>query len=183
MLRLLSFEDFKVKNMTKAPEPKPAENSTGAYLPNGTAAKAGLNKAILESAWGNIRLFTTYKAKKANKLVIVVPPHSTLQECSHTHPENQQSQAIFECQRCGLTVNADFNASAFVKNRGIRILAVGEIAVKQTTRAMRLKKKQQLGTERSEVTRGEMDIRRSEGKCLQFASVGNRETPLQLRKQ
>ncbi len=57
------------------------------------------------------------------------------------------------------------------------MLVAGEIAVMQTTRAMRLKKKQQLGPERSEVTRGEMEVRQYEGKCLQVASVGNLETP------
>ncbi len=177
---VIVFEDLKVKNMTKEPEPKPADNGTGAYLPNGAAAKAGLNKAILESAWGKVRLFTTYKAKRANKLVIAVPPYCTSQECSkcsHTHPDNRQSRAIFECQHCGFTANADFNASISVKNRGIRMLVAGEIAVKQTKRAMRLKKKQQLGREPAEVTRGEMEVRRSEGTCLQVASVGNRETP------
>ncbi len=142
-VEVIVFEDLKIKNMTKAPEPKPANNGTGAYLPNGAAAKAGLNKAILESAWGKVRLFTTYKAKRANKLVIAVPPHCTSQECSkcsHTHPDNRQSQAIFECQRCGFAANADFNASCSVKNRGIRMLVAGKIAVKQTSRAMRLKK-------------------------------------------
>ncbi len=177
---IIVFEDLKVKKMTKAPEPKPADNGTGAYLPNGAAAKAGLNKAILASAWGKVKLFTTYKAKRANKLVIAVPPHCTSQECSkcsHTHPGNRQSQAIFECQCCGFTANADFNASVSVKNRGIRMLVAGEIAVKQTTRAMRLKKTQQLGREPAEVTRGEMEVRRPEGTCLKVASVGNRETP------
>ncbi|MGE5750765.1 MAG: transposase [Nitrospirota bacterium] len=42
------FEDLKVKNTTRAPKPKNAGN--GRYLPNGAAAKAGLNRSILESA-------------------------------------------------------------------------------------------------------------------------------------
>ncbi len=86
---IIVFEDPKVKNMAKAPGPKPANMKNGAviatdtiaYLPDGAAAKAGLNKAILESASGNIKLFTTYKARRSNKPVIVVPPHGTSQEC------------------------------------------------------------------------------------------------------
>ena len=66
--------------MTKAPKPKKAQEN-GKYLPNGAAAKAGLNKAILESAWGKTKLFTVYKAGRANKLVIAVPPQGTSQEC------------------------------------------------------------------------------------------------------
>jgi len=66
--------------MTKVLKPKKAQEN-GKYLPNGAAAKAGLNKAILESAWGKIKLFTVYKAGRANKLVIAVPPQGTSQEC------------------------------------------------------------------------------------------------------
>jgi hypothetical protein len=43
-------------NMTKAPKPKKAQEN-GKYLPDGAAAKAGLNKAILESAWGNQAIY------------------------------------------------------------------------------------------------------------------------------
>ena len=145
------FEDLKIKNMTKAPKPKKADTRTNTktskYLPNGAAAKAGLNKAILESAWGKVKTFTTYKARTTNKLVIAIPPHGTSQECSkcsHTHPDNRLTQATFVCQNCGFTENADFNASCTVKNRGVRMLIAGDISVKQTKRAMRLKKKQQL---------------------------------------
>jgi len=117
------FEDFKVKNMTRAPKPKNAGN--GRCLPNGAAAKAGLNRSILESAWGKVRQFTAYKASKANKLVIAVPPDGTSQKCSkcsHTHPDNRISQALFVCQNCGFAENADYNASLVIKKTGIRML-------------------------------------------------------------
>ncbi len=191
---IIVFEDLKIKNMTKAPKPKKAGTQTNTrtnaktskYLPNGAAAKAGLNKAILESAWGKVKTFITYKARRANKLVIAVPPRGTSQECSkcsHTHPDNRLTQATFVCQNCGFTENADFNASCTVKNRGITMLIAGEISVKQKKRAMRLKnnkqlkEKQHLGPEQPKVTRGEMELRRSAGICLQIASVENRETP------
>src|SRR6266566_1201055 len=45
----LVFEDLQIANMTKAPEPKQDEN--GKYLPNGAAAKGGLNKSILDAGW------------------------------------------------------------------------------------------------------------------------------------
>ncbi len=41
---VLVFEDLQVDNMTKRPKPKQDEN--GKYLPNGAAAKGGLNKSI-----------------------------------------------------------------------------------------------------------------------------------------
>jgi len=114
------FEDLKVRNMTKAPKPRNAGN--GRYLPNGAAAKAGLNRSMLESAWAKVRQFTAYKARKANKLVIAVPPDGASQECSkcsHTHPDNRKSQLLFVCQNCGFTENADHNASLVIKKTGI----------------------------------------------------------------
>ena len=149
------FEDLAIKNMTKAPKPKKDEDGT--YLPNGARAKAGLTKGILESAWGKVRLYTTYKARRAGKLVLGVPPHHTSQECSrcsHTHPDNRLEQATFECKNCGFTANADVNAASVIKWRGIRMLRAGEITVQATKKTMRLKKKkQQLGQELADVMR------------------------------
>ena len=77
-------------------------------------------EGILESAWGKVKLFTAYKVRRANKLVIVVPPHHTSQECSrcsHTHPDNRLEQATFECKNCGLTAHADVNAASVIKEQ------------------------------------------------------------------
>ena len=43
---IIAAEKLMIQNMTKAPKPKLAEDGK-TYLPNGAAAKAGLNKAIL----------------------------------------------------------------------------------------------------------------------------------------
>ena len=43
---LIAVEDLKIKNMVKSPKPTPDLDTPGEYLPNGAAAKAGLNKAI-----------------------------------------------------------------------------------------------------------------------------------------
>ncbi len=172
------FEDLKTRNMTKAP--KPNKSANGKYLPNGAAAKAGLNRAILESAWGKIKQFVSYKARRANKLVIMVPPQGTSQECSkcsHTHPDNRRSQALFVCQQCGFTGNADINAANIIKKRGIKLLVEGEILVKQTKRAMRLRKKKHLGPEQPEVTRGEMELDELRTTVCSAHPSSNRETP------
>ncbi len=68
--------------------------------------------------------FHSYKARKAGKLVIKVPPHYSSEECArcgHVHPDNRPSRAEFVCQRCGLTDNADYNASRVIARRGIRL--------------------------------------------------------------
>ena len=141
---VIVFEDLKIKNMTA--RPKPRKSSDGRrYVPNGAAAKSGLNKSILESAWGTVKTFTAYKAQRRNKLVVAIPPHGTSQECSkcsHTHPDNRVSQSLFVCQRCGHRENADINAAVTIKKRGIKMLISGEISATKKKRAMRLKKKE-----------------------------------------
>ena len=52
---LIVFEDLKITNMSKAPEPKPDPEHVGAYLPNGASAKAGLNTSILDAGWGQFQ--------------------------------------------------------------------------------------------------------------------------------
>ena len=52
---LIVFEDLKITNMSKAPEPKPDPEQEGHYLPNGAAAKAGLNTSILDAGWGQFQ--------------------------------------------------------------------------------------------------------------------------------
>ncbi|TFE65635.1 hypothetical protein A7Q10_10390, partial [Methylacidiphilum caldifontis] len=99
---LYVFEDLPIQPMTKRPKAK--KDAAGHFLPNGRAAKAGLNRAILGSAWGEVVTFTRYKALRHHKLVITVPPQHSSQECAEctfTAPDNRPSQAAFVCQRCG----------------------------------------------------------------------------------
>lgn len=175
---IIVFEDLKVRNMTARPKPKKGRNGT--YQPNGAKAKAGLNRAILDSAWGKIRVFTTYKANRLNKLVLAINPHGTSHECSrcgHTHPDNRLSQARFECISCGHMENADVNAARIIKARGISELTSGEFTIKNRKRAMRLRKKSVLGQGLPDVMRGEKNVRRDEAINLIPLSSVNRETP------
>ncbi|MBI4853214.1 MAG: transposase [Acidobacteria bacterium] len=118
------LEDLKVKNMTASPKAKLDVNEK-TYLPNGSSAKAGLNKAILNSCWGLIATFMAYKAIKINKLVIKVPPHHSSQECAkcgHIHPDNRLSQSEFNCIVCNNAENADLNAAKVIAKRGVKFL-------------------------------------------------------------
>lgn len=118
------LEDLKVKNMTKSPKAKLDEDEKN-YLPNGSSAKAGLNKAILNSCWGLIATFLVYKAIKINKLVIKVPPHHSSQECAkcgHIHSDNRLSQSEFKCVVCNNAENADLNAALVIAKRGVKLL-------------------------------------------------------------
>ena len=113
---LFVFEDLKIKNMTAR-----ARN-------RGVRQKAGLNRSILGSAWGQTKLFLSYKARKAHKLVVSVAPHHSSQECracGHTSPDNRTSQSSFVCQDCGHAENADHQAAYVIKARGVDLVLAG----------------------------------------------------------
>jgi len=120
------FEDLKLANMTKAPEPKPSTLCDGTYKPNGAAAKAGLNRVLLNLALGRLTDKTERKCRQFGKAFLKVRPHGSSQECScchHTNPGNRLTQAEFYCLVCGLKVHADYNASLVIRNRGYLKLA------------------------------------------------------------
>jgi len=155
---LYAFEDLPIQNMTKRPKAK--QDASGRFLPNQAKAKAGLNRAILTSAWGQVLAFTRYKALRHGKLVITVPYAYSSQECAactFTSSDNRRSQAEFVCQRCGHTDNADHNAAVVIAKRGIQKLLSGDPLTKphKTTRIFR-----KLGPERSEVTPEEISVSR-----------------------
>jgi len=138
--RVLVFEDLKIKNMTK--QAKPKKDASGKYVRNGAAAKAGLNRAILGSAWSSVVRFTQYKGLRKNKLTVKVTPNGTSQECSkcgHTHPDNRESQSLFVCQKCAFELNADYNASLNIKNKGIELILSAQFAPKEK-KTVRFKK-------------------------------------------
>ena len=49
----IALEKLNVAGMTRRPAPKPDPGQPGTYLPNKAAAKAGLNKSILDAGWAN----------------------------------------------------------------------------------------------------------------------------------
>ena len=151
---LYVFEDLRIQNMTKRPKAK--RDVQGRFPPNHAAAKAGLNRAILSSAWSEVVSFTRYKALRTGKLVILVPPaysSQTCAACGHVNPDNRLSQADFVCQDCGHTDNADHNAACVIAQRGIKKLLDGDPLTKMHKRTRIFRK---LGPERSEVTSGEI---------------------------
>lgn len=123
---VIVFEALNLKGMTKAPLPKPDDN--GGFLPNGAAAKAGLNKAILNVAMGQLAQFTEYKSNRNHKLLLRVPAHHTSQTCRKclaVDGKSRVSQSLFICTTCGHTENADRNASGAIQIRGVDLLLSG----------------------------------------------------------
>lgn len=149
--KIFVFEDLRIKNMTAAPAHKPV--APGRWAPNGSAAKAGLNKALLGSALGLIREYTAYKAARRNKLVLRVNPRYTSQECAecgHVAAENRPTQAGFCCVACGHADHADRNAARVIKARGIQLIRDGRVGSKTRKTARVRGNKQQVGPVRPE---------------------------------
>lgn len=118
---IVVLEDLKVKNMTRRAAPK--QDEKGNYLPNGQAAKRGVNKAILGSAWGGLKTRLTDKTT-----VVLCPPAYTSQccsECGHVEEGNRKSQSEFVCLVCGHSENADLNAAKNIRRAGIALLDQG----------------------------------------------------------
>jgi putative transposase len=70
---LIVTEELAIKNMTKAPKPKEDPDQPGQYLPNGAAAKGGLNRSILDSAPGMLLAQLNYKASEADGRLQFIP--------------------------------------------------------------------------------------------------------------
>lgn len=133
------LEALQVRNMTKRAKPK---QENGKWVRNGAAAKSGLNKSILGSAWGRLAIYLKYKAERRNQLVLVVPAHYSSQECSeckYTHTDNRAIQAEFVCQRCGNTQHADINAARVIRARGMAQLRAGVVVKPKKRVAMKRK--------------------------------------------
>lgn len=79
----LIFEDLSIKGMVK--RCKPRQDESGKFAQNGQAAKSGLNKAILDAAWGELKQKTIAVAAKSGNLIWSVNPQQTSQECSVCH--------------------------------------------------------------------------------------------------
>ncbi len=78
---VIFVEDLQVANMTHRCKPKPGES--GEFLPNGQAAKSGLNKRFADAGIaGFLNDILPYKAEKAGRLVVKVNPAGTSQHCA-----------------------------------------------------------------------------------------------------
>lgn len=117
---LVAVEALPIRNMVRRPKPKPDPDNPGRYLPNGAAAKAGLNKGIYANCWGLFAQRLGQKMKACGTTLVEVPARYSSQQCrkcGHTAKENRQSQTVFLCVACGHGDHADHNAAEIVLAR------------------------------------------------------------------
>lgn len=77
----IALEQLRPANMTRRPKPRPDSAQAGRFLPNRAAAKAGLNKSVLDAGWAQFTRILAGKAEEAGRLVIRVNPAGTSIGC------------------------------------------------------------------------------------------------------
>jgi len=121
--QVIVFEDIKISNLVKRPK-SVKDEETGQYLPNGAAAKGGLNKSILDAGWGAFVHMCSVKAEEAGRTLVKVNPQFTSQICSGcgTVRKKDLSERWHSCD-CGAELDRDVNAAINILARGNTQLA------------------------------------------------------------
>jgi len=123
------IEDLAVKNMTACPKPKADPENPGHHLDNGHAAKAGLNRSILDTAPGALRRQLTYKMGwHGGHLVLAsrfFPSSKKCSSCNETKATLSLSTRTYRCEHCGLVLDRDLNAARNLAAYGKEHLVAG----------------------------------------------------------
>ncbi|WP_329255322.1 transposase [Actinoallomurus sp. NBC_01490] len=126
---MIAHEALKITNMTKRAAPKP--DGDGGHLPNGAAAKSGLNRSILDAGWGVFLTILSHKAESAGRELIAVNPANTSRtcaECGRCAKDNRTAQAVFRCTACGHNTHADVNAAINILRAGLALRDAAQAA-------------------------------------------------------
>ncbi len=114
---VIALEDLNMAGMTRRPAPKPDQENLAVYLPNQAAAKAGLNKAILDAAWHQFICILIGKAEEAARRVVLVNPAGTSTTCHRCGVRCARPwQDIVICPVCG-PMDADINGAINIASR------------------------------------------------------------------
>ena len=106
------MEDLKIMNMKKSA--KGTIENPGKQV----KAKSGLNRAISRL----LQLQMAYKAEEAGRLFLKIDPRHTSPSCSvcgAVDPRSRRGKQRYGCMSCGQVMDADWNASTNLLNRGL----------------------------------------------------------------
>ena len=130
------FENMTISHLLKAPKVKLCPE-TGKWLPNGRAAKRGLNRVISNANMGKIRQFSEYKLIERGKLFLTVKTaysSQTCNACGFCDKGNRTTQEKFSCLSCFHTENADINAAKVLRQRGLQHIRSDKFTQVKTVR-------------------------------------------------
>jgi putative transposase len=119
---VIVVEGLAIANMVRRAIPVPDPDNPGGFLPNGAAAKTGLNRSITDAGWGQFVLILRAKAEDAGRTVIEIDPRHTsdrCEACGHAAKGNRVTQAVFACQTCGHRAQADEHAARNILRAGL----------------------------------------------------------------
>lgn len=122
---VIFVEDLTVSNMMKRCKPK--QNADGTYLPNGQAAKSGMNKSFADAGISQfVNQILPFKAAKAGKRVIKVDPTGTSQHCCIclNRVPKELSDRWHSCSHCGNEMPRDTNSGVLIKKVGLGIASL-----------------------------------------------------------
>jgi len=110
----IGTEELAVRNMTKKPEAKENPDKPGEYLPNGKAAKAGLNRSILDAAPSMFLNMLRIKAEEAGSWLSMADTKK-LKPTQRCHVcgalvKKKLSERTHRCS-CGCVCGRDENAA------------------------------------------------------------------------
>jgi putative transposase len=117
---VIALEDLRVKNMSAS------ARGTADQPGKNVAAKAALNRGILDAAWGEFTRQISYKLQSRGGQVVLVNPaytSRTCRICGHEAAENRKTQAVFSCVACGHTGERGRSCREEHSGRGARGLA------------------------------------------------------------
>lgn len=130
-------EALQLVNMTKSAKGTVEDPGTN------VAAKAGLNRALLDGGLGQFVALLRYKAEATGCRVVEVDPAYSSQTCAAcgvADAKSRRSQSEFVCVACGARANADVNAAKVLYSRGMRGGAVcgGDVVTRPTKQKLRV---------------------------------------------
>lgn len=121
---VLFVEDLKLKNLTSRAKPK--ISNEGEWLPNGQAAKAGLNKSMLDAAHGQFVQVLKFVAWKLGKVIREIDPRGTSQYCWNClNRVSKELKDRWHSCSCGEELHRDDNSAKLIKKIGLLCSIVG----------------------------------------------------------
>ncbi|MGI8683174.1 MAG: RNA-guided endonuclease TnpB family protein, partial [Mycobacteriales bacterium] len=142
----ISVEDLNVAGMTASARgtlEKPGRN---------VRAKAGLNRGILDAAFGELRRQLEYKTTwYGSRLHIVdrwAPTSKTCSACLRRHPNLTLADRTFHCTGCGLVIDRDLNAALNLR----RLAADGALLTEETQAAVAPTAEETLTAHRADIS-------------------------------
>lgn len=86
-----------------------------------------LGKNVHDNGFGMFRLFLQYKLEEQGKQFIKIdkwfPSSKTCSCCGNVKKSLKLSDRVYKCDKCGLIIDRDYNASINIKECGTRLVA------------------------------------------------------------